>query len=343
MIDLTDKTFCITGGTGSFGKTMLSSLLKSRAKAIKIFSRDEKKQDALRKSINDDRVQFILGDVREVNDLRYAFHNVDFVFHAAALKQVPSCEFFPEQALRTNVQGTHNAAIAARDVGVKKFVMLSTDKAVYPINAMGISKALAEKIIQAEARKSRNDDTQFMITRYGNVMGSRGSVIPLFMDQMLNREKLTITNPDMTRFMMNLAESIDLVLYAFINGRSGNIYVHKAPSCTVWDLSVALAQLFDVPHDVATIGTRHGEKLYETLVSDEEMAKSLDQGKYYEIPIDERDLNYRSFVDKGSSENSLNGSSQFNSHNAHRLVGEELIGFLQKQDFIIERLRKVAS
>jgi UDP-N-acetylglucosamine 4,6-dehydratase/5-epimerase len=343
MMALTNKTFCITGGTGSFGKTMLLSLLNSNAKAIKIFSRDEKKQDALRKSINDNRVQFILGDVRDINDLRYTFHNVDFVFHAAALKQVPSCEFFPEQALRTNVQGTHNAALAARDAGVKKFVMLSTDKAVYPINAMGISKALAEKIIQAEARKSGNDDTQFMITRYGNVMGSRGSVIPLFIDQMLNSEKLTITNPNMTRFMMNLAESIDLVLHAFMKGKSGNIYVPKAPSCTVWDLSVAVAQIFNVPHEVTAIGTRHGEKLYETLVSDEEMAKAQDQGDYYEIPIDERDLNYKRFVEKGSSEHSLKDLIQFNSHNASRLVGEELVIFLKNQDFIKERLRKVTS
>ncbi|MDC1263080.1 polysaccharide biosynthesis protein [Planktomarina temperata] len=338
MMDLTDKTFCITGGTGSFGKTMLLSLLRSNAKTIKIFSRDEKKQDALRKAINDERVQFILGDVRDINDLKYAFNNVDFVFHAAALKQVPSCEFFPEQALRTNVQGTHNAALAARDVGVKKFVMLSTDKAVYPINAMGISKALAEKIIQAEARKSRCNDTQFMITRYGNVMGSRGSVIPLFIDQILNHQKLTITNPNMTRFMMNLAESIDLVLHAFTKGKSGNIYVHKAPSCTVWDLSVAVAQIFNVPHEVAAIGTRHGEKLYETLVSDEEMAKAQDQGDYYEIPIDERDLNYNSFVEEGNSEQSLTGSLQFNSHNAHKLFGEELVSFLKKQDFIKDAL-----
>jgi len=338
MIDLSDKSFCITGGTGSFGTRMLSSLLRSNAKTIKIFSRDEKKQDSLRKATQDQRVQFILGDVRDINDLRYAFDKVDYVFHAAALKQVPSCEFFPEQAVRTNVQGTYNASIAARDVGVKKFVMLSTDKAVYPINAMGMSKALAEKIIQAEARKFGAHRTEFMITRYGNVMGSRGSVIPLFIQQLLRSEKLTITDPLMTRFLMNLTESIDLVLHAFSSGKSGNIYVHKAPACTVVDLSAALAEIFNVKHNYTTIGTRHGEKLYETLVSDEEMAKANDQGDYYEIPIDERDLNYDRFVEIGSPSLDSDAPKQFNSHNTQRLRGVKLIEFLKKQDFIKERL-----
>lgn len=336
--DLHNKTFCITGGTGSFGKRMLSSLLNTDAKAIKILSRDEKKQDALRREVKDDRVQFILGDVREIDDLRYAFNDVDYVFHAAALKQVPSCEFFPDQAVKTNVVGTQNAAVAARDVGVKKFVMLSTDKAVYPINAMGMSKALAEKIIQAEARKFGSHETEFMITRYGNVMGSRGSVIPLFIDQILSSMELTITDPNMTRFLMNLTESIDLVLHAFLAGNSGNIYVHKAPASTVLDLSKALAEIFNVKHDFKLIGTRHGEKLYETLVSDEEMSKANDQGKYYEIPLDERDLNYERFVEKGAPELNNDSSKQFNSHNAYRLCGKELVDFLKRQDFILERL-----
>ena len=305
MIDLSDKSFCITGGTGSFGTRMLSSLLRSNAKTIKIFSRDEKKQDSLRKATQDQRVQFILGDVRDINDLRYAFDKVDYVFHAAALKQVPSCEFFPEQAVRTNVQGT---------------------------------KALAEKIIQAEARKFGAHRTEFMITRYGNVMGSRGSVIPLFIQQLLRSEKLTITDPLMTRFLMNLTESIDLVLHAFSSGKSGNIYVHKAPACTVLDLSAALAEIFNVKHNYTTIGTRHGEKLYETLVSDEEMAKANDQGDYYEIPIDERDLNYDRFVEIGSPSLDSDAPKQFNSHNTQRLRGVKLIEFLKKQDFIKERL-----
>ena len=337
--DLHNRTFCITGGTGSFGTRMLSSLLKTDAKTIKIFSRDEKKQDSLRRQIKDDRVQFILGDVREINDLRYAFNDVDYVFHAAALKQVPSCEFFPDQAVKTNVVGTQNAAVAARDVGVEKFVMLSTDKAVYPINAMGMSKALAEKIIQAEARKFGTHQTEFMITRYGNVMGSRGSVIPLFINQIMSSMELTITDPNMTRFLMNLTESIDLVLHAFSAGNSGNIYVHKAPASTVLDLSEALSEIFNVKHDFKLIGTRHGEKLYETLVSDEEMSKANDQGKYYEIPLDERDLNYERFVEKGTPELNNDGSKQFNSHNAYRLCGKELVEFLKRQDFIMERLK----
>jgi UDP-N-acetylglucosamine 4,6-dehydratase/5-epimerase len=337
--DLHNKTFCITGGTGSFGTRMLSSLLKTDAKTIKIFSRDEKKQDALRREIKDDRVQFILGDVREIDDLRYAFNDVDYVFHAAALKQVPSCEFFLDQAIKTNVVGTQNAAIAARDVGVEKFVMLSTDKAVYPINAMGMSKALAEKIIQAEARKFGTHKTEFMITRYGNVMGSRGSVIPLFINQIMSSVELTITDPNMTRFLMNLTESIDLVLHAFSAGNSGNIYVHKAPASTVLDLSKALAGILNVKHVFKLIGTRHGEKLFETLVSDEEMSKANDQGKYFEIPLDERDLNYERFVEKGTPELNTDGSKQFNSHNAYRLRGKELVEFLKRQDFIMERLK----
>ena len=337
-MNFTDKSFCITGGTGSFGKQMLNRLLKHDAKSIKIFSRDEKKQDDLRKATNDSRVSFVIGDVREYGDLKYAFLNVDYVFHAAALKQVPSCEFFPEQAFRTNVEGTQNAALAAIEMGVKKFVLLSTDKAVYPINVMGITKALAEKIIQAEARKRISGETKFMITRYGNVMGSRGSVIPLFIDHIKNNRNLTITNPDMTRFLMNLSESIDLVLYAFSHGKSGNIYIHKAPATSVLELANALKELFGSSVINKIIGTRHGEKLYETLVSDEEMARVEDHGQYYEVPLDERDLNYGSFFETGQKNNDTELKTQFNSHNTMQLVGKSLVKFLKSQDFIQKHL-----
>lgn len=337
-MNFTDKSFCITGGTGSFGKQMLGRLLKYDAKSIKIFSRDEKKQDDLRKATKDPRVSFFIGDVRKYSDLKYAFSNVDYVFHAAALKQVPSCEFFPEQAFRTNVEGTQNAALAAIEMGVNKFVLLSTDKAVYPINVMGITKALAEKIIQAEARKWMSSETKFMITRYGNVMGSRGSVIPLFIDHITNNKNLTITNPDMTRFLMNLSESIDLVLYAFSHGKSGNIYIHKAPATSILELANALKELFGSSVVNEIIGTRHGEKLYETLVSDEEMARVEDHGQYYEVPLDERDLNYESFFETGQKIIDTEVKTQFNSHNTMQLVGKSLVNFLKGQDFIQKHL-----
>lgn len=338
--NFTNKSFCITGGTGSFGRFMLDRLLKTDAKSITIFSRDEKKQDDLRKIVDDERVSYVLGDVRDINDIRYAFSNVNYVFHAAALKQVPSCEFFPEQALRTNADGTRNAIKVARELGIEKFVLLSTDKAVYPINAMGITKALAEKIVQAEARKFPDAPTKLMITRYGNVMGSRGSVIPLFIDQILSGKKLTITNPDMTRFLMNLNESIDLVLYAFEKGKSGNIYIHKAPSTNLIELSNALKNIFSSNVEIDIIGTRHGEKLFETLVSDEEMVKAIDRGKYFEIPLDERNLNYSPFFDSGNKISQDKNIFQFNSHNAKRINGLDLERFLSAQDFIAEHLKK---
>ena len=331
-----NETFCITGGTGSFGKKMIERLLCLETREIRIFSRDEKKQDDMRKQYEDDRLKFLIGDVRNPLDLTSAFENVDYVFHAAALKQVPSCEFFPEQAIMTNIEGTRNAVNAAKHNGVKKFVLLSTDKAVYPINAMGMTKALAEKVVQAEVRRG-NAKTKFMITRYGNVMASRGSVIPLFIEQLKSGNPITITNAEMTRFLMSLDDSIELVLFAFLNGESGNIYIHKAPSCKIGDLAESLSLIFDKPNHTTLIGTRHGEKLYETLVSEEEMATAQDHGRYYSIPLDERDLNYEKFFEKGAHVLQKASMGSFNSHNAEILNGIALKSFLASQKFIMEK------
>ena len=330
-----NEKFCITGGTGSFGKKMVSRLLDLGVKEIRVFSRDEKKQDDMRKEFSDKRLKFLIGDVRNYEDLNMAFKGVDFVFHAAALKQVPSCEFFPDQAILTNIEGTINAVKSAKINGIQKFVLLSTDKAVYPINAMGMTKALAEKVLQAEVRRD-SSNTEFMVTRYGNVMGSRGSVIPLFIQQIINEEEITITNPHMTRFLMSLEESIELVLFAFLKGESGSIYVHKAPSCRVGDLAGALSEMHSKKSKIRLVGTRHGEKLYETLVSEEEMAFARDHGLYYSIPLDERDLNYDSFVEKGARESENQIFNSFNSHNTEILAGNKLREFLNKQDFILE-------
>ncbi|MFA6143763.1 MAG: polysaccharide biosynthesis protein [Sulfuricurvum sp.] len=318
-----NKTLLITGGTGSFGNAVLRGFLDTEIKEIRIFSRDEKKQDDMRKIYNNDKLKFYLGDVRDVNSVIDAVRGVDFIFHAAALKQVPSCEFYPMQAVQTNVIGTENVLNAAINAKVKKVIVLSTDKAVYPINAMGVSKAMMERVAVA---KSRNlDDNEIMIscTRYGNVMASRGSVIPLFIDQIRNGKTITITDPAMTRFMMSLDQAVDLVLFAFKNGKNGDIFVQKAPAATIELLTTTLVNLLNKPnHEVKVIGTRHGEKLYETLLTKEEMVHAVDMGEYYRIPADTRDLNYNKFIDDG--ETVVTQAHEYHSHNTHRLDEGEL-------------------
>ena len=313
-----DKTLMITGGTGSFGNTVLSRFLKTDVKQIIIFSRDEKKQEDMRIALRSPKVKFFIGDTRTPESLHQAMRGVDYVFHAAALKQVPSCEFYPMEAVRTNVIGTENVINAALAHGVQRVVLLSTDKAVYPINAMGISKAMAEKVLIARSRTlSEKDGLVLCATRYGNVMASRGSVIPLFIERIKAGEPLGITDPSMTRFLMSLEDSVDLVLHAFEHGAQGDIFVQKAPACTIGDLAVALSELFDVPLNTRIIGTRHGEKLYESLVSREEMAKAEDMGRYWRVPADNRDLNYELFITQGSPE--ANEVEDYTSHNTQRL------------------------
>lgn len=312
-----DGPVLITGGTGSFGSTMVRRLLASGVPEVRILSRDEAKQDSLRRSLSDGRAKFYLGDVRDPGSVEEAVAGVEYVFHAAALKQVPSCEFFPMQAVLTNVHGSDNVIRAAKRVGVRSVVCLSTDKAVYPINAMGTSKAMMEKVAQAHARNASDDQTVVSITRYGNVMYSRGSVIPLFIEQIRSGRPLTVTNPEMTRFLMSLDDSVDLVEYAFSHAVPGDLFVRKAPSCTVRDLAVAVASLFgqDNP-EVHIMGTRHGEKLYESLLSREERQRSEDHGDYYRVPLDARSLEYELFFDEGDPE--VEGSD-YTSHNAERL------------------------
>lgn len=313
-----DKTLLITGGTGSFGNAVLRRFLDSGLREIRIFSRDEKKQDDMRKLYNSARVKFYLGDVRDERSVGPAMRGVDYVFHAAALKQVPSCEFHPMQAVRTNVLGTENVLSAAIAAGVERVVCLSTDKAVYPINAMGISKAMMEKVMVASSRNLEGTSTTICGTRYGNVMASRGSVIPLFVDQILAGRPITITDGAMTRFMMTLDDAVELVLFAFEHGRNGDIFVQKAPAATVETLVAAMKGLLGRPdHEVRTIGTRHGEKLFESLLSREERAVSDDMGDYFRVPPDGRDLNYDKFVDEG--EERLSHGEEYNSHNTHRL------------------------
>lgn len=308
----------VTGGTGSFGKTMVSDLLTSNASEIRILSRDESKQDDMRRAFSDSRLRFFLGDVRDIKSVREAADGVDHVFHAAALKQVPSCEFFPMQAVQTNVQGSGNVIEAASQVGVKSVVCLSTDKAVYPINAMGISKAMMEKVAQAYARNHSGSDTTVSITRYGNVMYSRGSVIPVFVDQVKAGKPMSITDPHMTRFLMSLIESVSLVNYAFDHARPGDLFVRKAPACTVDVLARAVASLFgnDDPQ-INVIGARHGEKLYESLLGREEKARSEDMGDYFRVPLDARGLEYELFFDEGTGEEIE--IEDYNSHNTERL------------------------
>ncbi len=320
---------CITGGTGSFGSTMLKSLLGDDVSEIRIFSRDENKQDVLRNQIKDERVKFIIGDVRDSLSVKNALQGVDFVFHAAALKQVPSCEFFPMQASATNVSGSANVIDAAINNGVKSVVCLSSDKAVYPINAMGMTKALMEKVAQSYARNFQNSDTRIAITRYGNVMMSRGSVIPLFFEQIRQGKPITITDPKMTRFMMSLGESVELVKYAFQNGTSGDLFVKKAPACTVETLVEAVCKVLKKSGrvEIQKIGTRHGEKLFESLLGTEERARAIDLGSYYRVPLDARTLDYQIYFDKGSD--FVNSNESYNSHNTMQLNVQEVAELIE--------------
>lgn len=330
------KVLMITGGTGSFGNTVLKRFLSTAVREIRIFSRDEKKQEEMRIALNNPKLKFYIGDVRDYDSIFQAMKGVDYVFHAAALKQVPSCEFYPMEAVRTNVMGTENVMNAATANGVKRVVVLSTDKAVYPINAMGISKAMAEKLMVAKARMQGEDETVLCATRYGNVMASRGSVIPLFVSQLKEGKPLTVTDPNMTRFLMSLEDSVDLVLYAFEHGKQGDIFVQKAPASTVADLAQALKELFDKDNPVREIGTRHGEKLYESLISREEMVKAKDMGGYYRIPADNRDLNYAQFYSEG--EEKISHQEDYTSHNTERLDVGQVKKLLSKLDFIKEEL-----
>ena len=331
-----DKVLMITGGTGSFGNTVLKRFLSTKVREIRIFSRDEKKQEEMRIAMNDSKLKFYIGDVRDYASISQAMKGVDYVFHAAALKQVPSCEFYPMEAVRTNVIGTENVMNAATANGVKRVVVLSTDKAVYPINAMGISKAMAEKLMVAKARMQCEDETIFCATRYGNVMASRGSVIPLFVSQLKEGKPLTVTDPNMTRFLMSLEDSVDLVLYAFKHGKQGDIFVQKAPASTVADLAQALTEMFGGKEEARIIGTRHGEKLFESLISREEMAHAQDMGGYYRIPADNRDLNYAQYFSEG--EEKISHSEDYTSHNTNRLNVEQIKSLLLKLDFIKDEL-----
>lgn len=331
-----DKILMITGGTGSFGNTVLRRFLATNVREIRIFSRDEKKQEDMRLSLANDKVKFHIGDVRNYDSVAHSMSGVDYVFHAAALKQVPSCEFYPMEAVRTNVLGTENVLNAAIATSVKRVVVLSTDKAVYPINAMGISKAMAEKLLVARSRTIPKHGTVICATRYGNVMASRGSVIPLFVEQLKAGQSLTVTDPNMTRFLMSLDDSVDLVLHAFENGSQGDIFVQKAPGCTVGDLAKAVRQLFKRDNPIKVIGTRHGEKLYETLVSREEMARAEDRGRYYRIAADDRDLNYEKYFVEG--EQKISSLDDYTSHNTRRLKVSDVEAMLAKLDYIREKL-----
>lgn len=332
-----DKSLLITGGTGSFGNAVLSRFLYSDLREIRIFSRDEKKQDDMRLKYRSKKLKFYIGDTRELSSIYEAMRDVDYVFHAAALKQVPSCEFYPMEAVRTNILGTENVINAALINKVKRVIVLSTDKAVYPINAMGISKAMAEKLTVAKSRGLSNTDTIMCATRYGNVMTSRGSVIPLFIEQVLAGKPLTITDPKMTRFLMSLEESVDLVMHAFEHAQQGDIFVQKAPASTILDLANAIQSIFNGKSEVQIIGTRHGEKLFETLVSREEMAHAIDIGNFYRIPADVRDLNYSKFYSEG--EKSISEAADFTSHNARILNVDEVKKLLLSLTYVQDRLR----
>ncbi|MHB8058194.1 MAG: polysaccharide biosynthesis protein [Desulfuromonadaceae bacterium] len=331
-----NKTLLITGGTGSFGNAVLRRFLHTDIREIRVFSRDEKKQEDMRIELNNSKIKFYIGDVRNYDSIYSALDGVDFVFHAAALKQVPSCEFYPMEAVRTNVLGTENVLNAALCCGVKKVITLSTDKAVYPINAMGISKAMMEKLMVAKARMTDECKTVFTGTRYGNVMASRGSVIPLFVKQIKEGKPLTITDPNMTRFLMSLDDAVDLVLYAFSNARQGDIFVQKAPASTIMDLAVAVRELFNAENEIRIIGTRHGEKLYETLLTREELAKAEDLGGYYRIIPDDRDLNYGKYFTEGEEQISL--FEDYNSHNTQRLSVPEIKEKLKNLEFVRQEL-----
>ena len=331
-----DKVLLITGGTGSFGNAVLKRFLDTDFKEIRIFSRDEKKQEDMRKKYQNDKIKFYIGDVRDINSIRDVVRDVDYIFHAAALKQVPSCEFFPMEAVRTNVIGTDNLLTAAIEAGVSNVVCLSTDKAAYPINAMGTSKAMMEKVIVAKARNIDPEKTKISATRYGNVMASRGSVIPLFVDQIKSGKPLTLTEGEMTRFMMSLEEAVDLVLFAFNNAEQGDIMVQKAPAATINTLIQAIGQIFNVTPEVSIIGIRHGEKKYESLLTAEEADRAIDMGDFYRVPSDKRDLNYNKFIDEGNEETERLG--EYNSDNTEQLTIDEMAEKLLKLDYIQQEL-----
>ena len=332
-----DKTLLITGGTGSFGHAVMKRFLDTDIKEIRIFSRDEKKQDDMRKLYKNAKLKFYIGDVRDLASVKNAMHGVDYIFHAAALKQVPSCEFFPLEAVKTNVLGTDNVLTGAIEMAVKKVICLSTDKAAYPINAMGISKAMMEKVFMAKSKTVDPEMTLICGTRYGNVMGSRGSVIPLFVEQLKNRQPLTITDPNMTRFLMSLEDAVDLVVFAFKNAEAGDIMVHKAPAAAIGDLAQAVKELFRADNEIKIIGTRHGEKLYETLLTREEMVCAVELGQFYRIPADRRDLYYEKYFEQGRQEVSYGG--EYTSHNTERLDIEGIKALLLKLGFIRDELR----
>lgn len=330
-----DKTLLITGGTGSFGNAVMKRFLDTDVKEIRIFSRDEKKQDDMRKLYKNDKLKFYIGDVRDIASVKNSMHGVDYIFHAAALKQVPSCEFFPLEAVKTNILGTDNVLTAAIEYGVEKVICLSTDKAAYPINAMGISKAMMEKVVVAKAKTVDPERTLICGTRYGNVMASRGSVIPLFIDQIKSGQPLTITDPNMTRYLMSLEEAVELVVFAFQNAEAGDIMVQKAPASYIGDLAQAVKELFNAENEIKVIGTRHGEKLYETLLTREEYVVAEDLGGFYRVPADKRDLNYDKYFDDGDKK--LSTDEEYNSHNTRILnidqIKETLLGleYVQKE------------
>lgn len=336
-----DQTLLITGGTGSFGNAVMKRMLDLGAKEIRIFSRDEQKQDDMRKLYRDDRLKFYIGDVRDLASVKDTMYGVDYIFHAAALKQVPSCEFFPLEAVKTNIIGTDHVLTAAIEAGVRKVICLSTDKAAYPINAMGISKAMMEKVFVAKARTVDPNRTMICGTRYGNVMASRGSVIPLFVEQIKNGQALTVTEPAMTRFLMSLEEAVELVVFAFQQGRVGDILVQKAQALTIGDLAQALLEIFDADNTISIIGTRHGEKLYETLMTKEECMVAEDLGGYYRIPADKRDLNYEKYFTEGNKQ--LHMVEDYNSHNAERLSVEAIKDKLLQLDYIHRELESWRS
>jgi len=329
------RSLLITGGTGSFGNAVLNKFLKTSVKEIRVFSRDEKKQNEMRLRIKNDKVKFYIGDVRDLTSVTQAVKGTDYIFHAAALKQVPSCEFYPIEAVKTNILGANNVLNAAEDCGVKNVIVLSTDKAVYPINVMGLSKALMEKVMIAKSRLS-DSITVFCGTRYGNVMGSRGSVIPLFIEQIIKGDPITITDPQMTRFMMSLDDAVELVLYAFKNGQNGDIFVQKTPASTIKDIAEALKEIFKSNSKIKIIGTRHGEKKHETLISNEEMRSILETKYFYRITADVRDLNYHNYYSKGEKQKAP--PKEYNSLEAKRLSHTELVDLLLKQDFVRKNL-----
>ena len=331
-----DKKVLITGGTGSFGSTVCKHFLRSEVEQIIIFSRDEKKQDEMRQKFSDERLRFYIGDIRDYESIYEASNKVHYVFHAAALKQVPSCEFHPVEAVKTNILGTENLLKASISQGIEKVVLLSTDKAVYPINSMGLTKAMMEKIMLSKSLLYKTCNTKFCATRYGNVMCSRGSVIPLFVNQIKNNKNITITNPNMTRFMMSLEDAVELVIYAFNNSSQGDIFIQKSPACSLINLVNALKKIFSFDKPNKIIGTRHGEKLYESLLSKEEMARSIEEGKFYRLPPDNRDINYDKYFIEGKEE--ISNFKDYTSHNTKQLNIDEIIDLLTNLDFIKDEL-----